>query len=266
VSIPRLVAPKPPPEPDDFRMPLIEHLKELRQRLIRAIGAVLVGIGVSLFYTDEIIAWLRAPLDDALLSTGVQGGLALVNSPFEGVSVWMRVAVLGGLALASPVVAYQGWAFVAPGLYQQERRVVVPLTLSSTGLFLGGGLFCYYVVLPRTFPFLLQVVEVTSALSLEGYLASMVQIMIAFGLCFQLPVVTWFLARMGLIDHRDLIRFFRYAIVAIFVVAAVVTPDSSMITQVFLAGPLTLLYGVSIGVAWVFSTKKRPPPDGPPAG
>ncbi len=240
-------------------MPLVEHLKELRTRLIRALIAVGVGVGISLFFTDEIIAWIRAPLDDALRVTGVEGGLALVNSPFEGVSVWMRVALLGGLGIGSPVVAYQGWSFVAPGLYQQERRVVVPLTLSSTLLFLGGGLFCYYVVLPKAFPFLLQVIDVTSALSLEGYLSSIVQMMLAFGACFQLPVVTWFLARLGLVDGRDLIRFFRYAVVLIFVVAAVVTPDSSVITQLLLAGPLLILYGVSIGVAWMFSTKQREP-------
>ncbi len=248
--------PKPDPV-DEHRMPLVEHLKELRQRLLRAVGALLVGVIISFFFTDQLIAWVRAPLDQALLETGVQGGLALVNSPFEGVSVWMRVAVLGGLALASPVIAYQIWAFVAPGLYQQERRVVLPLTVSSTALFLGGGLFCYYVVLPRAFPFLLQVIDVETSLSLEGYLASIVQIMIAFGICFQLPIVTWFLARLGLVDARDLIKFFRYAVVLIFVVAAIVTPDSSMMTQLFLAAPLTVLYGVSIGVAWVATTKKR---------
>jgi sec-independent protein translocase protein TatC len=243
--------------PDDFQMPLVEHLKELRTRLIRSVAAVGVGVGVSLLYTDQLLAWLIAPLDEALVATGTTGGLALVSSPFEGVSVWMRVAVLAGLLLASPVLAWQIWAFVAPGLYSNERRVIAPLAASSTGLFLGGALFCYYVVLPKAFPFLLQVIPVTSSLSVQGYLGSIVQMMLAFGVCFQLPVATWFVARMGLVDGRDMVRFFRYAIVVIFVVAAVITPDASVITQLLLAGPLTLLYILSIGVAWAASTKQR---------
>jgi sec-independent protein translocase protein TatC len=245
------------PDPDEFRMPLIEHLKELRSRLIKSIAAVALGVGISLFFTDQIIAWLVAPLDQALAETGVKGGLALVSSPFEGISVWMWTAALAGVVLASPVVAWQAWSFIAPGLYPNERKNVMPLALSSSGLFIFGGLFCYYVVLPKAFPFLLQVIPVTSALSIQGYLGSMIQMMVAFGACFQLPIITWFVARLGLIDHRDMIHYFRYAIVAIFVVSAVITPDTSVITQSLLAGPLCGLYCISIGVAWVATTKKR---------
>ena len=250
-------------DPDAFRMPLIEHLKELRSRLIRSGVAVATGVGISFFFTDQVLAFLTAPLDNALESTGVKGGLALVEGPFEGISVWMKVAILFGVLLASPVIAWQGWSFVAPGLYPKERRSVLPLATSSTVLFLTGAFFCYYVVLPKALPFLLQVIPVTSSMSIQGYLGSIVQMMLSFGACFQLPVITWFVARLGLIDHRDMVRFFRYAIILIFVVSGIITPDSSVVTQTMLAGPLTILYVLSIGVAWVSSTKKREPVPAP---
>ncbi len=248
--------PPPPEDPDEFRMPLIEHLKELKNRLLWALAAVGVGVAISFFFTDQILEWLTTPIRDALRESGVEGGL-VINSAFEGVQVWMKVAILSGLLLGSPVVAWQIWAFVAPGLYSQERRTVAPLAFSSTVLFSSGALFCYYVVLPRAFPFLLQVIDVTSNLSIEAYLGTMINMMLAFGACFQLPVITWFLARLGLIDHRDMIKFFRYAIVAIFVVSAVITPDPSVITQSMLAVPLTLLYCISIGIAYVATTKGK---------
>lgn len=246
----------PVEDPDEFRMPLIEHLKELKSRLLWSLGAVAVGVAVSFFFTDQILEWLTTPIRHALKESGVEGGL-VINTAFEGVQVWMKVAILSGILLASPVIAWQGWAFVAPGLYAQERRTVAPLAAASTLLFSSGALFCYYIVLPRAFPFLLQVIPVTSNLSIEAYLGTMVNMMLAFGACFQLPVITYFLARMGLVDHRDMIKFFRYAIVGIFVVSAIITPDPSVITQGMLALPLTLLYGVSIGVAAISSTKGR---------
>jgi sec-independent protein translocase protein TatC len=251
-----MAADEPQDEVEAHRMPLLEHLKELRTRMIWSAGAVLVGMLVSLAFTDQIIAFITAPANVALEEAEVGGGLSIVNSPFEGIYVYLRAAFLGALVIASPVVSWQVWGFIAPGLYKTERRLVLPLAASSTGLFLGGAGFAYYVIFPYAFPFFFTIIKADVSLSVEGYLGAVIRMMMAFGVCFQLPVIVFFLARLGLVDARDLIKGFRYAVVAIFVVAALITPPE-VLTQMLLAAPLVLLYGVGIGVAWLFSTKQR---------
>ena len=238
-------------------MPLIEHLVELRDRLVKAIAALVVGLCISLYYAGDIYAFLTRPFLDTLSSLeGVQGGLALVNSPFEGFYTYLKVGVVGGVVFAMPVIAWQVWQFVAPGLYRTERKVVAPLAFASTGLFFLGAGFCYYVIFDYAFPFFLQVLEADINLSVEGYLSAVVRMMLAFGICFQMPVGSMFLARIGLIDHKDLASAFRYAIIGIFFGAAMITPPDP-VTQALLAAPLILLYGISIGIAWMFTTKDR---------
>jgi sec-independent protein translocase protein TatC len=242
-------------EVEQHRMPLIEHLKELRNRLVAAVAAVSVGMGISWFYVNEILDFLLEPAKVALVGLGKDPLVSVVIiNPFEGMSTWMNVAVLGGITLASPVVAYQLWAFIAPGLYHTERRMVAPLAFSSAGLFLAGGGFCYYVMFPFAFPFFFSVLDVGVQLSVQAYLSAVLKMILGFGVCFQLPIATYFVARMGLMDHKDMIGAFRYAIVGIFVVAAILTPPD-ILSQTLLAVPLILLYFVSIGVAWAFSTK-----------
>lgn len=245
-------------EVEAYRMPLIEHLNELKWRLIYALIFLSLGMAVSLVFASDIYAWLTVPFLIALEESGVEGGLSLVHSPFEGIYTYLRVAFFGGVVLALPAIFYQIWAFIAPGLYSAERKLLLPLVFSSTLLFISGGLFAYYVIFPAAFPFFLQVIDAQANLSLEGYLSGVVRMMLAFGVCFQLPVVTWFLARAGIIDHRDMIEGFRYALVGIFVLAAMITPPEVM-TQMLLALPMCILYGVGIGVAWLSSTKKRDP-------
>jgi sec-independent protein translocase protein TatC len=244
-------------EVEQFRMPLLDHLRELRNRLVISVVAIGIGLCVSLAFVDEILAFATAPLRVALAAQGkADTGLAIVNSPFEGITVWLNTALIGGIILASPVIAYQVWAFIAPGLYQTERRMVTPLAFSSTGLFLLGAAFAYYVVFPFAFPFFITVIDVDVSLSIEGYLGSVLKMYVAFGASFQLPIATFFAARLGLIDHRDMIGMFRYGLVAIFVVAAIITPPD-VLSQVLVAMPLTVLYIISIGVAWMFTTKVR---------
>jgi sec-independent protein translocase protein TatC len=237
-------------------MPLIEHLHELKRRLIFALIFLGIGMTISLFYAREIYGWLTVPFLVALEDVGVEGGLSLVHSPFEGIYTYLRVAFFGGLMFALPAMFYQFWQFVAPGLYQTERRIILPLVFFSTALFIVGAGFAYYVIFPVAFPFFLQVIDAQANLSLEGYLSGVVRMMLAFGVCFQLPVGAWFLARIGLIDHIDMIEGFRYAIVAIFVLAALITPPE-VLTQMLLAAPMVILYGCGIIVAWLTSTKKR---------
>ena len=246
----------PVDEVDLHRMPLLDHLKELRDRALWAAGALILGMLASLSFVEEIYHWLTSPFLDALADAGVKGGLSLVHSPFESIYTWLAVAFFGGVVLALPMIAFQCWQFVAPGLYSTEKRIVLPLAFCSSVLFLAGALFAYYAIFPLAFPFFLQVLEVDVSLSISGYLKAIVKMMVAFGLCFQLPVISFFLARMGLVDHIDMVKGFRYAIPVIFVFAALLTPPDPL-TQTALGIPLVLLYGVGIVVAYFTSTKVR---------
>lgn len=284
--------PSPPYDPgqdlDDGRMPLLEHLRELRSRVIRALIATGAGLIIGMIFAKDVIDLLVAPVKQILPGTGeptrmdlfylevtrplqwlpgwhllmgaqARGDLTMIGS-LEGVWTWLRAAfVLGGL-IALPFIAWQVWQFVAPGLYKTERRVVLPLTVASTLLFLFGAGFAFFFIVPMAFGFFLTFLDLQATLSIEDAVRTVIRITVAFGLCYQLPVAVWFLARIGLIDHRDMVRYFRYAIVGIFVIAAFVTPPD-IITQFFLGVPLVGLYAASIGVAW-FSTTKVRNPDG----
>lgn len=258
-------------ELEDTRMPLIEHLRELRDRLVRAVMGLAVGMIVSLAFVQDLIVYLRRPFDQGCLTAESQlraNGyllegqrfvceLGIVNSPFEAVYTWLWTAFLAGLVLAMPVVAFQAWQFIAPGLLKSERRMVYPLTLGSSALFAMGVAFCYAVLLPIAMPFFFTIIpNLATNLSIRGYLSGIATMMIAFGASFQLPVIAYFLARLGLIDHRDMISAFRYSIVAIFIVAALITPPDPL-TQTALAIPLVILYGVGVVVAYFSTTKER---------
>lgn len=262
--------PKPPPRPgalpgpldsedldevEQYRMPLLDHLRELRTRMIYSMVALGICFVISMAFVQDILAFVTAPVRDAFATNGIEGSITIL-SPFEGMLVWMNASLIGGITLASPIMAYQVWAFIAPGLYQTERRFVVPLALSSTALFFAGAAFAYFVIFPYAFPFFFTVVDAEVNLSIQMYLSAVLRMLVAFGASFQLPIATFFLARMGLIDHRDMIKWFRYSIVAIFVVAAIITPPD-VLTQTLLAIPLCILYALSIGVAWLFTTKPR---------
>jgi len=247
----------PPSTPvDEYRMPLMEHLRELRNRLIVAVASIGVCVVASFFFSQEIFDYLVQPMNVALEHRG-EGTMAITD-PLEGVITYLKVAVLAGFFAASPVVFHQLWMFVAPGLYDQERRVVIPLVFSSTALFLGGAAFGYFVIFRFGFEFFLSVIDLDTAavLSINSYLMTATKLLMAFGVCFQLPVVSFFLARTGLIDARDMIVGFRYAIVVIFVTAAIITPPDPL-TQLLMAGPLVLLYGVGVVIAAIFSKKKQ---------
>ncbi|MCB9680886.1 MAG: twin-arginine translocase subunit TatC [Alphaproteobacteria bacterium] len=245
-------------EVESFRMPLMEHLKELSRRLIRSLVAFAIGMGVGLYFAKDIYAFISAPFVAALEESGIDGGLSLVSSPFEGVFTYFKVSAIAAVLVASPVISYESWAFIAPGLLRSERRLVVPLAVSSLALFLTGAAFCFYGIFPYAFPFFITTLGVDVNISVDGYLSSTTFMMLAFGACFQLPVVAFFLARAGLVDHRDLWSFFRYAVVGIFILAAIITPPDPL-TQVLLAVPMVVLYLVGIVVAYLFSTKEPTP-------
>lgn len=245
---------RPVDDADEYRMPILEHLRELRSRMIIALWALLVGCGVAFFFAQPLFDWIAAPMNQALKDTGA--GTLAVTEATEGFVVQMKVAGLAGFLAALPVIAWQVWRFVAPALYKDERRFVVPLVLASTVLFLTGAAFAYFGVFRFGFPLFLEMngPEITAVLSINSYLSFAITLIVAFGLSFQLPVVVWFLARIGLVNHVDLIQGFRYGVIAIAVIAAVLTPPD-VVSMSLMGVPLLALYGLSIGVAWVASTK-----------
>lgn len=248
------MSPQPVDDVDEYRMPILEHLRELRARLIASLWALLIGFAVCFFFAQPLFELIAAPMNQALKDTGA--GTLAVTEATEGFMVQMKVAGLAGFLVALPVIAWQVWRFVAPGLYKDEKRMVIPLVASSTALFLLGASFAYFGVFRYGFPFFLEMngPEITAVLSINSYLSFAITLIVAFGMSFQLPVVVWFLARIGLVNHVDLVKGFRYGVVAIAVVAAVLTPPD-VVSMALMGVPLLLLYAVSIGVAWVASTK-----------
>jgi sec-independent protein translocase protein TatC len=237
-------------------MPLMEHLKELRRRLIIGGASVAVGVVFCFFFAPDIWDFLVAPMNDALRAN--DAGTMAILAPLEGVVTYLKVAVVSGFFVSAPIIAWQVWSFVGPGLYAKEKKVLLPLVTASTLLFLGGAAFGYFVIFKYAFGFFLSVTAGTAeaVMSMEAYLKTATRLLLAFGLSFQLPVVVFFLARIGLIDARDMVKGFKYSIVGIFAVAAVITPPD-ILTQSLMAAPLVLLYGVGIIIAAVVSTKKR---------
>ena len=242
--------------PDDYRMPIMEHLRELRSRIIVSLWAVGISFALCFTFANDLFAVIAAPMNAALAETG-RGTLA-VTQAMEGFMVQMKISGLAAVFLSSPILFYQLWRFVAPALYDAEKKWVGPLVIASTTLFSSGALFAYFVVFRFGFPVFLEMngEGVTAVLSIQSYLDFATTILVAFGAAFQLPVVIWFLARLGLVDHIDLIKGFRYSLVAIVVIAGILTPPD-VLSQLLMAGPMVLLYGVGIVVAKVATTKQR---------
>ena len=222
-------------------------------------AAALIGCLACFAFVPQIWAFLVAPMQLALETTGK--GTMAINEPLEGFhhpAQGRRHRRPWGLS--SPIIFFQIWRFIAPGLYPNEQRFIAPLAFFSSLLFLGGVTFGYMVIFQYAFPFFLEITpeNVDAVLSINAYLALATKMLLAFGICFQLPVVVFALARAGLVDRKDMTGGFRYAIVGIFIVAAVITPPDP-ISQGLMAGPLIILYGVGIVIAWIFSTKEREP-------
>jgi sec-independent protein translocase protein TatC len=239
----------------DSNLTLTEHLEELRWCLLRSVLCIILVSALSYVFSDSIFAFIAAPLmanlgpGQSLIGTGVT----------EAFFIEIKVALLAGLALASPYIFFQIWRFIAPGLTGSEKKLVVPFVLCATFFFAGGSYFCYRIVLPVAFKYFIeqyQTMGVAPAIRVGEYFTFFFRMVLAFGVTFELPVFTFFLVRLGVWDYRFMIRAFRYAIVAIFVLAAMLTPTPDIINQSLLAVPMLLLYVVSIGVAYVWRKKE----------
>ncbi len=230
----------------DTPMPLTSHLGELRTRLLYCVIAVAVGFLLCYGLSDYIIRALQSP--PSLLGPSLTVPLQII-APAEAFLTYLKVSFLCGLFLALPVILYQLWLFVAPGLLEHERKYTVPFIVSSSLLFYMGGVL-FYAILPLIVRFLLSFAgpDIKAQLSVGYYVAFCIRLMIAFGLVFQLPVITTFLTQLGLLSSQTLVKNFRYAVVLTFIAAAILTPPD-VISQTFMALPTLLLYGVSILVS-----------------
>lgn len=247
---------------DEKKLPLTAHLKELRTRLIASFVAIGIGFVLCYIFSQTLFNILAKPLFKIL----PQGGSLIFISVAEAFFTYMKVAFIGGLIFASPFVLYQIWAFVAPGLYRHEKRYVLPLLLGGSFFFLLGILFGYFIAIPVGFRFLLGYAAdlIKPMPSMKEYLSFSVKFLLAFGLVFEFPVVLVILARIGIIDARMMAKQRKYAILLIFIFAAVMTPPD-LISQVILAFPLMGLYELSILLARLFGKKKKSEPMRDPA-
>lgn len=248
---------------DDFadedaggKMSFLEHLDELRRRIVYAVGAVFVGFVVAFFFINEIFNFIMRPLQQLL----PPGGTLIYTDPTEAFLLYIKIALIAGLILASPAVMLQVWLFVAPGLYSHEKKWAIPFVVMSSAFFVLGTAFSHYIVFPLTWRFFVGFTSdiLTFMPRIEPAFSIYLRLLIAFGLVFQMPTLVLFLARMGVISARFLLRNFKYAVLIMVVVSAVITPDGGGVSLVAMTGPMLLLYGVSIGLAWIFGKKSEP--------
>lgn len=252
----------------DGSMTFWEHLEELRRRIFRAILAFFIGAGISWYFKEKLLLIITQPFVSGW-NTNVASKPSLhFPAPASLFLAYVKIAVLGGFVLSLPIILFQLWAFVAPGLYAREKRFAIPFVVASCGLFAGGAYFGWRFAFPTAFEYLLGLASVPAdspllvepTVMIEEYLEFIIQALVGFGVVFEIPVVVFFLAWAGLINHTHLIKFWRYFIVIAFVLGAILTPPDPL-SQLMLAGPLCLLYGISIGVAWlVHRSRTRPNP------
>jgi sec-independent protein translocase protein TatC len=252
------------PDLEGGKMSFLEHLDELRRRLVVSLSALIVGFLVSLLFIERLFAFIMRPLQAVL----PDGGKLIYTEPAEAFLLYMKVAALTGLFLAAPVILYQIWMFIAPGLYSHEKKFAIPFVVSSTVFFVAGALFSHFVVFPWAWRFFAQFstdyMQFTPKIA--PTFSMYVRMMLAMGLVFEMPTLVLFLARFGLVTPRFLIRNTKYAILLIFIVAAVMTPGPDVVSQSLMAAPMILLYGLSIVIAWIAQPRKRQDDDEAPAG
>lgn len=263
--------PKSPNE--DEGMTIWEHLEELRSRLIRMLLAFLVGSIGAWTQKEQLLLILTKPFVDAWKQGQHTGGAAIYfPAPAALFIAYIKLSVMAGLVVAMPFILWQLWAFIAPGLYSKEKRFAIPFVLSSCVLFAIGAYFGWRIVAPAAFNFFLNLspgqlesIEVKPNIMISEYVEFVVQLLGAFGIVTELPIVIFFLTISGIVTPKQLLKFFRYFLVIDFIIAAIVTPPD-VLSQLMLAIPLAFLYLFSVGVAWLFAKKKPfPPAEGTPS-
>jgi len=264
--------PKPEPEEEDtdddgmLRMSFLEHLEELRGRLLKALLGIGVAFVLSLYFTHDLWEIIKAPATRALELNGVKDPRLAVLTPTEAFSViWIKLPILTAIFMSSPWVLYQVWAFIAPGLYRRERRWAVPFVLSTAGLFILGGLFAYFVAFRFGLAFLLGIAvsgDLQTVVSITEYFDLFINVTLGLGIVFELPVLIFFLSLLRIVTPQFLIRNSRYAILIIVVIAAVITPTPDVYNLMLISLPMTVLFFVGVFASyllWLSREKKQFP-------
>ena len=240
------------PETELPKMSFLDHLEELRRRLLISSAAVVVGFFVCWAFAEPIFALLQAPLTK-FLPPGDKLAYTRLTAPFF---LYMKVAFFSGLFVAAPVILLQLWLFVAPGLYKRERMLAAPFIIFGTLFFILGGYFGYRFLLPATCSFFVETgKQFKQMVTVDDYFSFASTIILATGLVFETPIIIFFLARLGIVTPAFLMQKFKYAVVLAFVIAAIVTPTPDMVTQAALAVPMILLYLIGVAVAFLFGKK-----------
>jgi sec-independent protein translocase protein TatC len=240
------------PTPD--RMTFLEHLEELRVRLLHCLVALVVGFAAAWGFHKRIFHFLTDPLRTAFPDVKF-----IFTSPAEALLLYMKMAFFVGIFLVAPYILYQVWAFIAPGLYSHEKAYAVPFIVSGTVFFLAGGAFGHFYLFPMTFKFLLEFSgpDMQFLPKVDEYYSFYSWFLLGLGLVFQLPVVIFVLARIGIVTPGFLMRQFKYAVLAAFVIAAVITPTPDVVVQSLLALPMIGLYLLGVLVAWMFGRPRQ---------
>ena len=222
------------------------HLAELRKRLLISVATVFVMFVICFGFWEHILDWMIVPLKEAL----PPGSNVIFTKVGEAFFTALKVSFFASIILSLPVIFWQLWLFIAPGLYEHEKKFVLPFVVSATAMFVAGALFAYYVVFPFGFSYLINFGSqlFTALPSIGEYVGFFTKLMFGFGIAFELPVITFFLATLGLVTDETMKNFFKYAIIIIFVIAAILTPPD-VLSQLLMAGPLVILYGLSIIIA-----------------
>ncbi|MFP5239770.1 MAG: twin-arginine translocase subunit TatC [Acidobacteriota bacterium] len=238
-------------------MSLLDHLEELRTRLIRVIFAAVIGFAACFAFAERILEVMLHPLKQVLPPASVIQTTGLT----EGFFISMKAAFVCGIFLASPYIFYQIWSFIAPGLYEEERKLAIPVAFFTALCFVAGACFGYFIVFPFGFTFLANYASdiITLQPKLSEYYSLALGLLFAFGIIFEMPVFIFFLARFGVVDHKWLRAKRRWAIVIFFVIAAVLTPTPDVVNQILMAAPMVVLYEVGIWVAYFFGKRPTPP-------
>lgn len=238
-------------------MGFMEHLEELRKRIIWSVVSIGVGFGVCYWWHDTIFGWMQAPIVFALKNHNLPVNLVYTNrtDPFN---MYLKVSLIVGIFVASPFVLYQVWAFISPGLYKNERRYVAPFMVSTVGLFVAGGLFAYKLVYPAALDFLIGYSQqFTPMITVNEYTTLFMTIVLWLGVIFEMPILVFFLALFGIVSPGWMWRNFRYSILVIFIIAAIITPTTDIMNMCIFAAPMIVLYLGSIGVAYLVHPKHR---------
>jgi sec-independent protein translocase protein TatC len=247
-----------PPDDDDdasgAKMSFLEHLDELRKRIVNSAVAVGVGILISFTFISRIYSFLMAPTMRQL----PPGSRLIYTEPGEAFSLYIMLSMIVGVILASPFIMYQVWMFIAPGLYQNEKKLAIPFVLLSTLGFVGGAVFNHYIMFPWMMAFFasFNTQDLLFMPKLDSVFSLYTKFLIAMAVVFQMPTLVFFLAKMKLITARFLVQQFKYAVLLTFIISAVITPTGDPVTQTVFAAPMIGLYILGIAIAWVVGPKR----------